>query len=184
MRGLYYEEMEIGMVIKHPFTRTVTEMDNILFTSITMNPAPVHLDAEHGKTTMHGQRLMNSLFTAGLIGGMTVLETTFGTTLGNLGYEKMTFPKPVFHGDTLRAETKIVDKRESKSRPEAGIVWFEHTGYNQRNEIVNYQLRSGMILKRPVDGADAPTTAAVGGEPAVRTGGSAGELASQPGSSD
>jgi acyl dehydratase len=154
MRGLYYEEMEIGMVIRHPFTRTVTEMDNILFTSITMNPAPIHLDAEHAKTTIHGRRLMNSLYTAGLIGGMSVLETTFGTTLGNLGYEKMTFPKPVFHGDTLRAETTIVDKRESKSRPDAGIVWFEHRGYNQNDEIVHYAHRSGMIMKRPV-GADA-----------------------------
>lgn len=162
MRGLYYEEMEVGMVIRHPFTRTVTEMDNILFTSITMNPAPIHLDDEHAKTTIHGQRLMNSLYTAGLIGGMTVLETTFGTTLGNLGYEKMTFPNPVFHGDTLRAETTIVNKRESKSRPDAGIVWFEHRGYNQRNELVHYAHRSGMILKRPVSGDGAPLTAATG----------------------
>jgi acyl dehydratase len=162
MRGLYYEEMEIGMVIRHPFTRTVTEMDNILFTSITMNPAPIHLDDEHAKTTIHGRRLMNSLYTAGLIGGMTVLETTFGTTLGNLGYEKMTFPSPVFHGDTLRAETTIVDKRESKSRPDAGIVWFEHRGYNQRNELVHYAHRSGMIMKRPVSDESAPLTAATG----------------------
>jgi acyl dehydratase len=162
MRGLYYEEMEIGMVIRHPFTRTVTEMDNILFTSITMNPAPIHLDDEHAKTTIHGRRLMNSLYTAGLIGGMTVLETTFGTTLGNLGYEKMTFPNPVFHGDTLRAETTIVDKRESKSRPDAGIVWFEHRGFNQRNELVHYAHRSGMIMKRPVSDESAPLTAATG----------------------
>jgi acyl dehydratase len=162
MRGLYYEEMEIGMVIRHPFTRTVTEMDNILFTSITMNPAPIHLDEEHAKTTIHGRRLMNSLYTAGLIGGMTVLETTFGTTLGNLGYEKMTFPRPVFHGDTLRAETTIVNKRESRSRPDAGIVWFEHRGFNQRDEIVHFALRTGMIMKRPVSADGAPLTAATG----------------------
>jgi acyl dehydratase len=161
IRGLYYEEMEIGMVIRHPFTRTVTEMDNILFTSITMNPAPIHLDEEHCKTLIHGRRLMNSLYTAGLIGGMTVLETTFGTTLGNLGYEKITFPRPVFHGDTLRAETTILEKRESKSRPEAGIVWFEHRGYNQHDEIVHVAHRSGMILKRPVEqDAGAVLTAA------------------------
>lgn len=163
MPGLYYEDMEVGMVIRHPYTRTVTEMDNVLFTSITMNPAPIHLDEEHCKTLPHGQRLVNSLYTAGLIGGMTVLDTTFGTTLGNLGYEKITFPKPVFHGDTLRAETTILDKRESKSRPEAGIVWFEHRGYNQRNEIVHVAHRSGMILKRPAQ-PDGATVAAATGE--------------------
>lgn len=158
MAGLYYEDMKIGMVIRHPFTRTVTEMDNILFTSITMNPAPIHLDEEHGKTLIHGQRLMNSLFTAGLIGGMTVLETTFGTTLGNLGYEKITFPRPVFHGDTLRAETTILDKRESKSRPEAGIVWFEHRGYNQHDTLVMTCKRVGLMMTRPTSGSEEGTT--------------------------
>jgi acyl dehydratase len=150
--GLWYEEMHEGAEFKHAYRRTVTEMDNVLFTSITMNPAPVHLDEEYARKHLpQGQRLMNSLYTAGLIGGMIVYDLTFGTTIGNLGYEKMTFPNPVFHGDTLRAETTILRKRESKSRPEAGIVWFEHRGYNQRDEIVHLCHRSGMILKKPVD---------------------------------
>lgn len=152
MRGLYYEEMHEGAEFKHPFTRTVTEMDNVLFTSITMNVAPIHLDEEYcAKNIPQGRRLMNSLFTAGLIGGMIVPELTFGTTIGNLGYEKMTFPNPVFHGDTLRAETTILRKRESKSRPDAGIVWFEHRGYNQHSDVVHLCHRSGMIMKRPGD---------------------------------
>jgi len=150
MPGLYYEEMETGTVLRHPITRTVTEMDNVLFTSLTMNPQPLHLDEEFAKTTIHGQRVMNSLFTLALVGGMTVLDTTFGTTLGNLGYDKVEFPHPVFHGDTIRAETTILDKRESKSRPEAGIVWFEHRGYNQHDRLICLCTRVGMILKKPV----------------------------------
>jgi acyl dehydratase len=162
MTGLWYEEMHEGAEFRHAFSRTVTEMDNILFTSITMNMAPVHLDEEYCKVNIpQGQRLMNSLYTAGLIGGMIVMDLTFGTTIGNLGYEKMTFPNPVFHGDTLRAETTILDKRESKSRPNAGIVWFEHRGYNQHNDLVHMAHRSGMILKRPGQVA-SPTTAAMG----------------------
>ncbi len=151
MRGLWYEEMEIGAEFKHAFTRTVTEMDNVLFTSLTMNVQPLHLDEEFAKSTIHGHRLVNSLFTMALIGGMIVPELTFGTTAGNLGYESITFPKPVFHGDTLRAESTILDKRESSSRPDMGIVWFEHRGLNQRDEIVHTCRRTGMILKRPAD---------------------------------
>jgi acyl dehydratase len=146
MRGLYYEEMDEGAEFKHPFTRTVTEMDNILYTSITMNVAPIHLDEEYcAKNIPQGQRLMNSLYTAGLIGGMIVPDLTFRTTIGNLGYDKMTFPHPVFHGDTLRAESTILRKRESKSRPDAGIVWFEHRGYNQRDEVVHECHRTSAI---------------------------------------
>lgn len=152
MRGLWYEEMKEGLEIQHAFTRTVTEMDNVLFTSLTMNVAPIHLDEEYAKANLpQGQRLMNSLYTAALIGGMIVPELTYGTTIGNLGYEKMTFPNPVFHGDTLRAESTILRKRESKSRPDAGIVWFEHRGYNQRDELIHLCHRSGMIMKRPRD---------------------------------
>jgi acyl dehydratase len=150
MLGMYFEDMEPGTVIQHPFSRTVTEMDNVLFTALTMNPAPLHLDAEYAKTLPYGKPLVNSLFTVALIGGMTVPDLVFRTSLGNLGYEHIEFPRPVFHGDTIRAESTILDKRESKSRPEAGIVWFEHRGYNQRDELVCRCKRTGMILKRPV----------------------------------
>jgi acyl dehydratase len=149
MLGLYFEQMEPGTVFRHPFTRTVTEMDNILFTSLTMNVQPLHLDDEFAKTTIHGQRVMNSLFTLALIGGMSVPDTTFGTTLGNLGYDKVEFPAPVFHGDTIRAETTILDKRESKSRTDAGIVWFEHRGYKQGDVLVCICKRVGMIMRQP-----------------------------------
>lgn len=151
MPGMWYEEFEAGQEFRHPWTRTVTEMDNVLFTSITMNPAPLHLDEEYMKANHpHGQRLVNSLYTAGLIGGMIVFDLTMGTTLGNLGYTKFDFPKPVFHGDTLRAESTILDKRESKSRTDSGIVYFEHRGLNQRDEIVHIAHRAGLMLKRPV----------------------------------
>jgi len=149
MPGKYFEEFEIGTVYRHEITRTVTEMDNILFTTLTMNVQPLHLDEEFSKTTMHGQRLVNSIFTLGLVVGVTIIDTTLGTTLGNLGFESVEFPKPVFHGDTIRAETEILDKRESKSRPNTGIVWFEHRGYNQRGELVCRCKRTGMMLKRP-----------------------------------
>lgn len=151
MRGLYLEEFEVGRVYKHAFTRTVTEMDNILFTSMTMNVQPLHLDAEFAKTTIHGQRLVNSLFTLALIGAFHVPELTMGTTLGNLGYDEVRFPNPVFHGDTLRGETTIVDKRESRSRDDSGIVWFEHRGYNQRDELVVICKRAGLMMRRPAD---------------------------------
>ncbi len=149
MPGKYFEEFEIGTVYRHEITRTVTEMDNILFTTLTMNVQPLHLDEEFSKTTMHGQRLVNSIFTLGLVVGVTIIDTTLGTTLGNLGFESVEFPKPVFHGDTIRAETEILDKRESKSRPNTGIVWFEHRGFNQRGELVCRCKRTGMMLKRP-----------------------------------
>lgn len=152
MRGLYFEEFEIGAVYKHAFRRTVTEADNILFTSLTMNVAPIHLDAEYAKTTIHGRPLVNSLFTVALIGAFHVPELTMGTTLGNLGYEEVRFPRPVFHGDTLRGETTIVDKRESKSREDSGIVWFEHRGYNQNDELVMICKRAGLMEKAPPGG--------------------------------
>jgi len=149
LRGLYYEEMEIGAKIQHAFTRTVTEMDNVLFTSLTMNPAPLHLDVEYAKTLPYGRPLVNSLFTVALIGGMTVPDLVFRTSLGNLGYTDVQVPKPVFAGDTLRAETEILDKRESKSDSSRGIVWFDHRGYNQRDECVCITKRTGMIMRKP-----------------------------------
>ncbi|WP_211225730.1 MaoC family dehydratase [Nocardioides alkalitolerans] len=151
MRGLWFEEFEVGAHYKHALRRTITEMDNVMFTSLTMNLAPIHLDEEYCKGTIHGQRVLNSLFTVALIGAFHVPELTMGTTLGNLGYDKIKFPHPVFHGDTLRAETTIVDKRESKTRDDSGIVWFEHLGLNQRDEVVVEMTRVGLMARRPAD---------------------------------
>jgi acyl dehydratase len=151
MPGLYFEEFEVGTVIEHATRRTVTESDNILFCALTHNLAPLHLDEEYAKTTIYGQRLVNSLFILGLVTGITVPETTQGTTLGNLGFEETTFPKPVFHGDTIRVTTEVLSKRESRSRTDSGIVMFRHLGINQRDEVVCDCKRAGLMLKRPVE---------------------------------
>jgi acyl dehydratase len=151
MPGLYFEEFKIGAVFDHATRRTITEMDNVLFSSLTLNPAPLHLDAEYSKGTIYGQRLVNSLFILGLVGGIPVPDTTMGTTLGNLGYEEVKFPKPVFHGDTIHVRTEIIGKRESKSRQDSGIVFFRHYGINQRDETVCDCRRAGLMLKRPAD---------------------------------
>ncbi|MEV0075331.1 MaoC family dehydratase [Nocardia neocaledoniensis] len=153
MAGLYFEEFEPGMVIDHPTRRTVTEADNTLFSVMTLNLAPLHLDAEYSKNSIYGQRLVNSLFILGLVSGITVPETTQGTTLGNLGFEQIKFPKPVFHGDTIHVQTKIESKRESKSRNDSGIVTFRHLGINQRDEVVCDALRVGLMMKRPAEQA-------------------------------
>ncbi|GLQ06355.1 MaoC family dehydratase [Sneathiella chinensis] len=147
--GLYYEEFEVGQEFHHALTRTVTEMDNIMFCAMTHNPQPLHLDEEYSKDTMYGQRIVNSLFTLGLLVGVTVADTTLGTTLGNLGMTDIRFKNPVFHGDTIRVVTRIKDMRESKSRPNEGIVVFEHIGYNQRDEEIAYVVRTGLMKKRP-----------------------------------
>lgn len=154
MPGLYFEEFDIGTVIEHPTRRTVTETDNVLFSTLTLNVAPLHLDAEYAKTTIFGERLVNSLFILGLVSGITVPETTLGTTLGNLGFEDVKFPKPVFHGDTIRVRTEILDKRESKKRTDSGIVFFRHFGINQRDEVVCDCRRAGLMLKRSAAGID------------------------------
>lgn len=148
MAGLYFEEFEPGQLIDHVSRRTVTETDNVLFSTMTLNLAPLHLDAEYSATTIHGQRLVNSLFILGLVCGISVPETTQGTTLGNLGFTDVKFPKPVFHGDTIHVRTEIVDKRESKSRQDSGIVFFRHLGLNQRDEIVADVYRTGLMIKR------------------------------------
>ncbi|KAF0846617.1 MaoC family dehydratase [Nocardia caishijiensis] len=153
MAGLYFEEFEPGMVIDHPTRRTVTEADNTFFSVMTLNLAPLHLDAEYSKNSIYGQRLVNSLFILGLVSGITVPETTQGTTLGNLGFEQIKFPKPVFHGDTIHVQTKIENKRESKSRNDSGIVTFRHLGINQRDEVVCDALRVGLMMKRPAEQA-------------------------------
>jgi acyl dehydratase len=149
MAGLYFEEFEPGQVIEHATRRTVTETDNVLFSTMTLNLAPLHLDAEHAAQSIYGQRLVNSLFILGLVCGITVPETTQGTTLGNLGFQEIKFPKPVFHGDTIHVRTEIVDKRESRSRTDSGIVFFRHLGINQRDEVVCEANRTGLMLKRP-----------------------------------
>ena len=150
MSGLYFEDFEIGQEFNHAITRTVTEMDNIMFSALTHNPQPLHLDEEFSKGTEFGQRIVNSLFTLGLVIGVSVSDTTLGTTVANLGMTDVRFINPVFHGDTIRSMTRIMEKRESKSRPDAGIVNFEHFGFNQRNEEIAYCKRAGLMRKRPV----------------------------------
>jgi acyl dehydratase len=154
MTGLYFEEFREGQVFEHALSRTVTEMDNVLFSTLTMNPQPLHLDAEFAKKTEFGQRLVNSLFTLGLVIGISVGETTLGTTIANLGMSDVRFPKPVFHGDTLRVRTTIRAKRKSQSRPDAGIVEFEHHGINQRGETVAICRRAGLMMCRPPGGGE------------------------------
>jgi len=150
MAGLYFEEFSVGQVFRHAIRRTVTEADNVFFTTLTMNPAAIHLDEEYCKAhTEFGTRIVNSAFTLGLVVGISVGDTTLGTTVGNLGWDEVRFPKPVFHGDTLRVESEVVEVRESRSRPDNGIVIFAHRGINQRNEIVMTCKRSALMLRRP-----------------------------------
>jgi acyl dehydratase len=149
MAGLYFEEFEVGQRIEHLVRRTVTETDNLLFCALTHNPAALHLDAEYASHTPYGQRIVNSVFTLGLMVGLSVYETTYGTTLGNLGWEEVKFPRPVLIGDTLRAATSVLSKRASESRPDAGIVVFDHRAYNQRDEEVASCRRAALMLKRP-----------------------------------
>lgn len=156
MAGRYFDQFEIGEQIRHPLTRTVTETDNLLFSALTHNPQPLHLDAEFARASEFGQILVNSTFTLSLMIGVSVAETTLGTLVANLGMDAMVFPKPVFIGDTLRTETTVVDKRESRSRPTQGIVTFEHRSFNQRGEIVAQCRRSALLHKSPAqDGVSA-----------------------------
>src|SRR5580658_3666843 len=148
MAGLYFEEFEVGQEFHHAFSRTVTEMDNTMFSLMTMNPQPLHLDAHFSEKTEFGQRLFNSLYTLGIMIGMTVYDTTLGTTVGNLGMTEVRFPKPVFHGDTLKAHNKVISSRESKSRPDVGLVEFEHTATNQDGAVVATCRRVAMMRKK------------------------------------
>ena len=150
MPGLYFEELTLGRVFVHAVRRTVTEADNVFFSALTMNSAALHLDEEYCKEhTEFGQRIVNSTFTLGLVVGISVGDTTLGTTVANLGWDEVRFPKPVFHGDTIHVESEVVDARGSKSRPDNGIVVFEHRGYNQRNEIVCTCKRSALMQRTP-----------------------------------
>lgn len=149
MAGLYFEQFEIGQTFRHEVRRTVTDMDNILFSSLTYNPASIHIDHAYAATTEFGKPLMNSLFTLGLVIGLSVQDTTFGTTIANLGMSETLFPKPVFAGDTIHVETRVLEKRESKSRPTQGIVTFEHIGYNQNDEVICKTTRGALMMKVP-----------------------------------
>ena len=149
MAGRWFEQFTDGEVIKHDTRRTVTETDNVLFTTLSMNPAAIHLDHDYSSRTEFGKPLMNSVFTLGLVVGLSVGDTTLGTTVGNLGFEDVKFPKPVFAGDTIRVETTVVTKRESKSRPTQGIVTFVHRGFNQRDEVVCECRRLALMMKAP-----------------------------------
>ena len=149
--GRWFEDLHEGLVVRHAVTRTVTEADNTLFSVMTMNPQPLHLDAEFSADTEFGERIVNSLFTLGLLVGLTVYELTLGTTVANLGFGKVEFPLPVLHGDTIRAETTVTEVRGSKSRPAAGIAHFEHRGYNQRDELVALCERAALMHRRPSD---------------------------------
>ena len=159
MAGKYFEQLEVGAVFDHQPGRTVTETDNLLFSTMSMNPQPLHLDAEFARNSQFGQILVNSMFTLAVVIGLSVGETTLGTTVGNLGFDETRFPNPVFIGDTIYGHTVIKSKRESKSRPEWGIVTFEHQGINQRGEVVCTCVRNGMLLKVPTGGAGSSTTA-------------------------
>lgn len=149
MPGLYFEQFQVGQTFEHAIRRTVTESDNVFFTALTHNPAALHLDEEYGKATEFGQRIVNSLFTLGLMIGISVHETTFGTTVANLGMTDVVFPKPVFHGDTLHVTSEVLEVRESKSRPTQGIVVFLHKAINQRGEIVAQCKRNALMHKKP-----------------------------------
>jgi acyl dehydratase len=148
--GLYFEEFVVGRKFVHAIRRTVTEADNVLFSALTHNPAALHLDEEYCRAhSEFGQRVVNSVFTLGLMVGISVADTTLGTTVANLGWDEVRFPKPVFHGDTLRVESDVHELRDSRSRPQNGIVVFMHRAFNQRDELVASCKRSALMLRKP-----------------------------------
>jgi acyl dehydratase len=149
MAGKYYEDLEVGAVIKHEAGRTLTEMDNVLFSSLTMNTQPLHINEDFASRTEFGRRIVNGIFTLGVVVGITVADLTAGTIVANLGYENITHPHPLFHGDTIYVETEVVSKRESRSRPDSGIITLKHTGHNQDGVICIEVTRSVLFLRRP-----------------------------------
>ncbi len=152
-RGLWFEELEPGRVVQHAIRRTLTESDNVMFTSMTMNPAWLHLDFDYAENeTEFGRPLVNSMLTVAVVIGISVHETTLGTTVANLGFQEITFPAPVFHGDTLRVETEVRAARASRSRPGQGVVTFEHRAFNQRGELVCRAVRDALMHRRPAGG--------------------------------
>jgi acyl dehydratase len=153
--GRWFEDLPVGLTVDHVVRRTVTETDNIMFTTMTMNPAAPHLDFDYAAQTEFRQPLVNSMFTLALVVGLSVYELTMGTIVAQLGMSDISFPAPVFHGDTIRVATEVVEARASKSRPEAGIVVFEHKAYNQRDELVCVARRTGLMHRRPSGGEGA-----------------------------
>ena len=150
MAGLYFEEFQVGQIFKHAIHRTLTETDNVLFTAMTHNPARLHLDEEYCRNeTEFGQRIVNSGFTLALMVGISVHDTTLGTTVANLGWDEVRFPAPLFHGDTIRVESEVLELRESKSRPQNGVVIFAHRAFNQKDQLVAVCKRSGLMLRKP-----------------------------------
>jgi acyl dehydratase len=149
MPGRYFDEWQVGDQIAHTVTRTVTETDNVLISALTHNPQPLHLDHEIAAQPEFGKPLVNSIYTFGLMVGVSVADTTLGTLVANLGYDKLVFPNPVFAGDTLRSETECIAVRESQSRPNAGIVTWAHRSFNQRDELVCECTRTALLLKKP-----------------------------------
>jgi acyl dehydratase len=147
--GRWFEDLEPGMVIDHVLTRTITEADNTLFSTMTMNPQPLHLDESFAAESEFGTRIVNSMFTLSLLVGLTVYETTLGTTVGNLGFGEISFPKPVIPGDSIHAQTEVLSARASASRPTQGVVMFEHRAFNQRDELVARCQRTALMHRRP-----------------------------------
>ncbi len=147
MTGKYYDELKVGMIISHSLGRTVTEMDNVLFNSLTMNTQPLHMNADFASNTHFGQRIVNGILTLGIVVGLTVGDITEGTIVANLSYEKVKHPKPVFHGDTLYVESEVIEMRESRTKPEQGVVKLRHLGKNQHGEIVCEVERTVLFLK-------------------------------------
>ncbi|QRP49263.1 MaoC family dehydratase [Amycolatopsis sp. FDAARGOS 1241] len=147
--GRWFEQLTVGTLVHHATRRTVTETDNVLFTTMTMNPAPMHLDADYASRSEFGKPLVNSMFTIALVVGLSVYELTLGTIVAQLGLSDVEFPKPVFAGDTIRVESEVVEARASKSRPRAGVVVFEHRAYNQRDELVCRARRTGLMHREP-----------------------------------
>lgn len=150
MAGLYFEEFQVGQVFDHAIRRTLTETDNVVFSTMTHNPAPLHLDEDYCREhTEFGQRIVNSCLTLSLMVGISVNDTTLGTTVANLGWDEVRFPRPLFHGDTIRIQTEVLELRDSRSRPDNGIVIFEHRAYNQDNQLVGSCKRTALMLRKP-----------------------------------
>ena len=149
MAGRYFEEFTVGQVFRHALTRTITEADNVWFSALTHNPAPLHLDAEYMKSSEYGRPIVNSCLTLAFMVGISVGDTTMGTTVANLGWDEVRFPAPLFHGDTIRIETEVLALRDSKSRPDNGIATFVHRAYNQHDELVGECKRTALMMRKP-----------------------------------
>lgn len=149
MPGLYFEEFQVGQTFDHSIRRTITETDNVLLSTMTHNPAPLHLDAEYMKSTPYGKPLINSCLTLSFMVGISVSDTTQGTTVANLGWDEVRFPRPLFCGDTIHIQTEVLELRESKTRPDNGIVIFSHRAFNQRDELVAHCKRAALMMRKP-----------------------------------